>query len=158
MQALRPEPKGLTWEKERQRSFFNWILVDNEAKFSPGFVVGYGAACDAYHLTAPSPDGQGLRQAIAYALETSKKASAEINFVNAHGTATLDNDRVEAITLDQMLPGVPFLSTKGHTGHALGAAGAIEAVLTIICLYRAGYRRVQAFPWLILSSLKCERI
>lgn len=112
-------------------SEYSWRM---RRKSPRGFVVGYGAACDAYHLTAPSPDGQGLRQAIAYALETSKKASAEISFVNAHGTATLDNDRVEAITLHEMLPEVPFLSTKGHTGHALGAAGAIEAVLTMICL------------------------
>ena len=75
-----------------------------------------------------------MRQAIAYALKQSRKGPDEIAFVNAHGTGTLDNDRVEAVTLHEMLPGVPFLSTKGHTGHTLGAAGAIEAVLTMICL------------------------
>lgn len=98
------------------------------------FVVGYGAACDAYHLTAPSPDGRGLKKALAYVLEKGGKTPGEIAFVNAHGTATVDNDRVESATLHEMLPGVPFLSTKGHTGHTLGAAGAIEAVLTVVCL------------------------
>ncbi len=116
------------------------LILESEAawrarRVSPrGFVLGYGAACDAHHLTAPSPDGRGLKQAIAYALGQSRKEPGEIAFVNAHGTGTLDNDRVEAMTLHEMLPGVPFLSTKGHTGHTLGAAGAIEAVLTMVCL------------------------
>ena len=55
-------------------------------------------------------------------------------FVNAHGTGTPDNDRVESQVLAQVLPGVPFLSTKGYTGHTLGAAGAIEAAFTVACL------------------------
>jgi 3-oxoacyl-[acyl-carrier-protein] synthase II len=111
-----------------------------------GFVIGYGAACDAHHLTAPSPDGRGLKQALGDALEAGRIRPSDIAFVNAHGTGTQDNDRVESVTLHEMLPGVPFLSTKGLTGHALGAAGAIEGVLTMICLESqripasAGYR------------------
>ena len=58
----------------------------------------------------------------------------DIAFVNAHGTGTLDNDRTESLVLADMLPGVPFLSTKGYTGHTLGAAGAIEAAFTVACL------------------------
>ncbi|BDU71443.1 beta-ketoacyl-[acyl-carrier-protein] synthase family protein [Mesoterricola silvestris] len=96
------------------------------------FVLGYGSSCDAYHPTAPSPDGAGLRRAIAEAM--GGLAQAEVAFVNAHGTATPDNDRVEALVLRDLLPGVPFLSTKGRTGHTLGAAGAIEAAFTAACL------------------------
>ena len=96
--------------------------------------LSYGSACDAYHLTAPAPDGRGLKQALAAAMTACNKTAADIGFVNAHGTGTPDNDRVESQVLYEMLPGVPFLSTKGYTGHTLGAAGAIEAAFTVACL------------------------
>jgi len=98
------------------------------------FVLGYGSACDGYHLTAPSPDGKGLRKAISDALIQSGRRPKDIAFINAHGTATKDNDRTEAMVIREMFPGAPFFSTKGYTGHALGAAGAIEAAFTIACL------------------------
>jgi len=101
-----------------------------------GRVLGYGSACDAYHLTAPRPDGGGLKAALAEALRTADIRAAQIAFVNAHGTGTPDNDRIEGRVLHEVLPGVPFLSTKGYTGHTLGAAGAIEAVYTLACLER----------------------
>lgn len=101
-----------------------------------GYVLGYGAACDAHHLTAPRPDGAGLKQALAEALAAAAVSAAQISFVNAHGTGTPDNDRVEGRVLNEILPGVPFISTKGYTGHTLGAAGAIEAVFTLACLAR----------------------
>jgi 3-oxoacyl-[acyl-carrier-protein] synthase-1/3-oxoacyl-[acyl-carrier-protein] synthase II len=97
------------------------------------FVLGYGSSCDAYHPTAPSPDGAGLERAIREALGAIR---GPVAFVNAHGTATPDNDRVEGQVLARTLPGVPFLSTKGYTGHTLGAAGAIEAAFTVACLER----------------------
>ncbi len=98
------------------------------------FVLGYGASCDAYHLTAPHPDGKGLKRAVGEALASSGLAAPDVAFINAHGTGTLDNDRVESRVLFDMLPGIPFLSTKGYTGHTLGAAGAIEAAFTVACL------------------------
>ena len=97
-------------------------------------LLSYGSACDAYHLIAPAPDGRGLKQAIATAMAACQKAIDNIAFINAHGTGTLDNDRVESQVLNELLTGVPFLSTKGYTGHTLGAAGAIEAAFTIACL------------------------
>lgn len=103
-------------------------------KRARSYVLGYGSACDAYHLTAPRPDGAGLKSAIAEALACHNTDPATIAFVNAHGTGTPENDRVETRTLAELLPGVPFLSTKGYTGHTLGAAGAIEAVFTAACL------------------------
>lgn len=97
-------------------------------------ISSYASSTDAYHLTAPHPQGDGLRRALKEVLKTGKVTASDIAFVNAHGTGTPDNDRVETIALNDLLPGVPFLSTKGYTGHTLGAAGAIEAVFTIKCL------------------------
>jgi 3-oxoacyl-(acyl-carrier-protein) synthase len=101
-----------------------------------GRVLGYGSACDAHHLTAPRPDGAGLKAALDEAFRTADVGAEQIAFVNAHGTGTPDNDRIEGRVLHEVLPGVPFLSTKGYTGHTLGAAGAIEAVYTLACLKR----------------------
>ncbi|MBW1819222.1 MAG: beta-ketoacyl-[acyl-carrier-protein] synthase family protein [Deltaproteobacteria bacterium] len=98
------------------------------------FVLGYGSASDAYHFTKPRPDGKGLMLAIQEALKTSGLISSDLAFVNAHGTGTRDNDLIESRVLDEILPGIPFLSTKGYTGHTLGASGAIEAAFTIACL------------------------
>lgn len=97
-------------------------------------ISGYGTACDAYHLTTPAPDGRGLEKALIQALKDCGLSFSQIGFVNAHGTGTIDNDRVEESVLSKILPGIPFLSTKGYTGHTLGAAGAIEAVFTIFHL------------------------
>ena len=105
-------------------------------KKARSFVLGYGSACDAYHLTAPSPDGAGLKAAITEALACNNTDPVAIAFINAHGTGTPENDRVETRVLAEIFPGVPFLSTKGYTGHTLGAAGAIEAVFTAACLER----------------------
>jgi 3-oxoacyl-[acyl-carrier-protein] synthase-1/3-oxoacyl-[acyl-carrier-protein] synthase II len=103
-------------------------------KRARSYLLGYGSACDAYHLTAPRPDGAGLKSAIGEALACNDTSRAEIAFVNAHGTGTPENDKVETRVLAEALPRVPFLSTKGYTGHTLGAAGAIEAVFTAACL------------------------
>lgn len=116
----------LVLESERSRRVRN--------RKSRAFALGYGASCDAYHFTAPHPEGRGLRRAIGEAIAQSNVSANDIVFVNAHGTGTPDNDRVESRVLADVLPGVPFFSTKGHTGHTLGAAGAIEAVFTIACL------------------------
>lgn len=111
-------------------------VLSGRGKEARSYLLGYGSACDAHHLTAPRPDGEGLRTAIAEALSCCDTDPAAISFVNAHGTGTPDNDRVESRVLADILPGVPFLSTKGYTGHTLGAAGAIEAVFTVACLER----------------------
>jgi 3-oxoacyl-[acyl-carrier-protein] synthase-1/3-oxoacyl-[acyl-carrier-protein] synthase II len=99
-----------------------------------GLLLGYGSSCDAHHLTAPHPEGAGLSRAVARALAEAGVRGTDLAFVNAHGTATPDNDKVEGRFLARVLPGVPFLSTKGYTGHTLGAAGAIEAAITLACL------------------------
>ncbi|MDO3379828.1 beta-ketoacyl-[acyl-carrier-protein] synthase family protein [Geoalkalibacter halelectricus] len=98
------------------------------------WLAGYGGACDAYHLTAPHPEGSGLKHALSEALDAAGCQPEDIAFINAHGTGTPDNDRVESRTLADVFPGIPFLSTKGFTGHTLGAAGGVEAALTLVCL------------------------
>lgn len=94
-------------------------------------VCGYGSSSDAYHLTAPHPEGEGLVRAIEAALWQAGIAPEQIAFVNAHGTSTPDNDVVEGRVLKRMFgAGIKVVSTKSYTGHALGAAGGIEAVFT----------------------------
>jgi len=98
------------------------------------FIAGYGSSCDAWHLTAPHPEGKGLRQALQLALNDAGNNVKEIAFINAHGTATANNDLSEGKILKSLFPQTPFFSTKGHTGHTLGAAGALEAAFTIAML------------------------
>jgi 3-oxoacyl-(acyl-carrier-protein) synthase len=96
---------------------------------------GYGSCCDAYHLTAPSPEGVGLRAALKSAMLEAGIGPRDIAFVNAHGTGTHDNDHVEGTVLADLFgPELVLLSTKGYTGHTLGAAGGIEAVFTALGL------------------------
>ncbi len=93
------------------------------------FLRGYGLACDAYHLTAPRPDGSGLETALSRAMDEAQIKPAQVSFVNAHGTATKDNDKVEGMVLAKVFgKNIKFLSTKGFTGHTLGAAGGLEAI------------------------------
>ena len=101
-----------------------------------GQVLGYGTASDAHHVTAPHPEGRGLRVAIQTALDDAGLARNDLAFVKAHGTGTVDNERVESQVLGDLLPGVPFFSVKGMIGHTLGASGAIEAALALACLER----------------------
>jgi 3-oxoacyl-(acyl-carrier-protein) synthase len=95
-------------------------------------LAGFGAACDAHHLTAPHPQGRGLDAAIRTALAQANIAPDKIAFINAHGTATADNDRAEGNVIARIFgPKAAFLSTKGYTGHTLGAAGGLEAVFAV---------------------------
>lgn len=99
-----------------------------------GSLVGYGNASDAFHVSAPHPEGRGLRAAIETAMAQAGIAGRDLAFINAHGTGTPENDRVEGQLYPELLPGIPFLSTKGYTGHTLGASGAIEAAFTLASL------------------------
>jgi 3-oxoacyl-[acyl-carrier-protein] synthase II len=95
-------------------------------------ISGYGVSTDTYHLTQPNPSGIGPKLSMERALQSAGLDS--VDYVNAHGTATLYNDATEGIAISQLLPGVPVSSTKSMMGHALGAAGAIEAVFCILAL------------------------
>lgn len=104
-------------------------------KASDLYLLGYGSSSDAYHLTSPHPEGVGLATSINKALKESGIKPEDVIFVNAHGTATVENDKVEGKVLANIFgPGLKMLSTKGFTGHTLGAAGGLEAVFTAAAL------------------------
>jgi len=97
-------------------------------------IVGYGISTDNHHLTQPNPDGSGPRRAMEQALAGADLTPGRIGYVNAHGTATVFNDAAEGKALEQMFDDVPISSTKSMMGHSLGAAGAIEAIVSLLAL------------------------
>ncbi|MFD4538794.1 beta-ketoacyl-ACP synthase II [Streptomyces bauhiniae] len=97
-------------------------------------VAGYGASADAHHLTSPHPEGTGLEAAMRAALADAGCRPSDVGHVNAHGTATRLNDLTEAKVVRRVLGDPLVTSTKGVTGHLLGAAGAIEAAFTVLGL------------------------
>lgn len=111
-------------------------VVLKEKKTVLAEVAGYGNANDAYHQTASSPDGTGAWMAMNKALKMSRVNPAEIDYINVHGTGTLNNDLSEGIAIERIFnKKVPlFSSTKSYTGHTLGAAGAVEAVISVLAM------------------------
>ena len=103
-----------------------------------GEIVGYGATADAYHITSPDPDGKGGEKAILNAISDAKINLDEIKYINAHGTSTPYNDKIETKAIKNVFKeqskNLIVTSTKSMTGHLLGAAGAIEAIATILSL------------------------
>ncbi|HEY5707041.1 MAG TPA: beta-ketoacyl-[acyl-carrier-protein] synthase family protein [Terrimicrobiaceae bacterium] len=101
-------------------------------------ITGYGSSSDTHHLTQPHPSGCGPLSAMRRALETAGAEPASVDYINAHGTGTPLNDSSEARAILELCPNAPVSSTKGMMGHALGAAGAIEAAFCCIAL-REGF-------------------
>jgi 3-oxoacyl-[acyl-carrier-protein] synthase II len=98
-------------------------------------ITGCGIATDNHHLTQPHPSGIGPRRAMERALEDARRGPDEVDYINAHGTATTFNDATEGLAIAQLFGGgVPVSSTKAMMGHSLGAAGAIEAVFSLLAL------------------------
>jgi 3-oxoacyl-[acyl-carrier-protein] synthase II len=99
-----------------------------------GEIIGYGISTDNHHLTQPNPDGSGPRRAMEQALAQPRLAPDQIGYINAHGTATILNDSAEGKAIMELFGNVPVSSTKSMMGHSLGAAGAIEAAVTLLAL------------------------
>src|SRR6266436_7687 len=97
-------------------------------------IIGYGISTDNFHITQPEPSGSGPRQAMQRALESAYISAADVDYINAHGTATLLNDAAEGRAISALFNGVPVSSTKSMMGHSLGAAGAIEAIVCLLAL------------------------
>lgn len=101
-------------------------------------VVGYGYNGDAYHITAPCPDGDGFIRCMRMAMRDAAVSPEEINYINAHGTSTGLNDQIETIAIKEVFKEnaytIPVSSTKSMIGHLLGAAGAVEAIFTILSM------------------------
>jgi 3-oxoacyl-[acyl-carrier-protein] synthase-1 len=111
-----------------------FVLLDKQAA-AINFVGG-GESSDAWHMSTPHPEGLGAQDAMRGALKAAQLAASDIGYVNAHGTATLANDRAEAAATNAIFGAgaVPVSSTKGMTGHTLGAAGITEAIVVIQAL------------------------
>jgi 3-oxoacyl-[acyl-carrier-protein] synthase II len=117
------------------------ILEERDAAMARGATIlaelcGYGASSDAYHMTQPHPEAEGAVRAMRAALADARLSPDRVGYVNAHGTSTPPNDRLETMALKQVF-GVkvpPVSSTKSMTGHTLGAAGALEAVICVLAL------------------------
>ena len=114
------------------------VLEERDAAMRRGAPVlaellGYGVSSDAYHMTQPHPEGDGAVRSMAAALEDAGVDAGSVGYINAHGTSTLPNDRIETLALKrvfgEMVP--PVSSTKSMTGHTLGAAGALEAAVCV---------------------------
>lgn len=101
-------------------------------------MVGYGNTCDAHHVTAPSPDGEGLAEAIRIAFKEGNVTDDDVIYINAHGTSTPMNDKTETMAIKSALGekayDVSVSSTKSMTGHMLGATGAVEAVVSVLAV------------------------
>ena len=144
-------PSGISRPFDRRRDGFvmgegaGILVLEEESKARErgarilGYVRGYGATSDAHHLTAPEPHGHGAARAIELALADARFEPEEVLYVNAHGTSTPLNDRSETEALkaalgEQQAHAVPVSSTKSTIGHLLGAAGAVEAIATLLAL------------------------
>ena len=104
-----------------------------------GELLGYGLSADAYHITAPSPGGEGAAACMQLALEDAQIEAGAVGHVNAHGTSTPLNDAAEAEAIRKVFGDTPppVTSTKGVTGHLVGAAGATEAIASLLALAHA---------------------
>lgn len=101
-------------------------------------VAGYGATSDAHHVTEPEPSGEGAARAMELALGQAQLAPGEVEYINAHGTSTPLNDKYETLAIKRVFgaaaSSVPISSTKSMTGHLLGAAGGVEAVVSVLAI------------------------
>jgi 3-oxoacyl-[acyl-carrier-protein] synthase-1 len=125
-------------------------------------LLGTGESSDAYHMSAPHPQGRGARAAMLQALDSAALAASDIAYINLHGTGTPSNDAAEGHAVTAVLgAAVPASSTKGATGHALGAAGALEAVICALALQDgllpAGVNTTQVDPACQINYLTANR-
>jgi 3-oxoacyl-[acyl-carrier-protein] synthase II len=143
-----PEKASRPFEKNRDGFVVaegSGILVLEELQFAlkrkakiHAELVGYGYTGDAYHITAPSPDGDGAIRCMKMAMKDAGLAPEDVDYINAHGTSTPLNDLTETVAIKSVFGShakkVPISATKSMTGHLLGAAGSTEAIFTVLAI------------------------
>jgi 3-oxoacyl-[acyl-carrier-protein] synthase-1 len=139
----------------------------NSARHAPAqldaavLLLGIGESTDAYHMSSPHPEGLGAQLAMQAALAEAKLDAGDIDYINLHGTATPSNDASESRAVNALFDGTPCSSTKGATGHTLGAAGALEAVIAALALRHqfvpAGVQTTNPDPGLGLNYVLASR-
>jgi 3-oxoacyl-(acyl-carrier-protein) synthase len=118
------------------------VIEPEDARISQGpplaYVDGFGLSCDAHHITGPHPEGGGAARAMQDALRRARLDPDQVDYVNAHGTGTQLNDRTESLAIHRVFGararGVPVSSIKALTGHMMGAAGAVEAIASVLSM------------------------
>jgi len=102
-------------------------------------IVGFGASDDAYHITAPDPEGNGAVLSMKRAIKDANIRPEEINYINAHGTSTKLNDKIETLAIKKVFGEyaykIPVSSTKSMIGHLLGATASVESIATVLSIY-----------------------
>jgi 3-oxoacyl-[acyl-carrier-protein] synthase-1 len=136
--------------------------IPDDLEDSAVLLLGIGESSDAYHMSAPHPEGLGARRAMLAALAAAALEAGDIDYINLHGTGTPSNDRAESQAVTSVFgPTTPCSSTKGATGHTLGAAGALEAVISILAvkhgLMPGGVHTTKIDPTLTALYLKDNR-
>ena len=135
-QPCRPfdvERSGLSLGEAAGFALLESITVDKYASR----LIGYGESADAHHMSAPHPQGLGAQRALQDALARAAITPADVDYINLHGTASRQNDEVEAALIARTFPATTLASsTKGWTGHTLGAAGIVEAVVALLAIER----------------------
>lgn len=139
-----------------------FALVERDSAVPQGWLLGVGESNDGYHMSSPHPEGAGAIAAMRGALAAANLQPADIDYINLHGTATPSNDAAEgAAVLSVFGSSTPGSSTKGATGHTLGAAGGVEAVISLLALEHglmpAGLNVQQRDPALLLNYLQANR-
>jgi len=135
-QPCRPfdvERRGLSLGEAAGFALLEHITVDKSA----ARLIGYGESSDAHHMSAPHPQGLGAQLALADALARAGLAPNDVDYINLHGTASRQNDEIEATLIARTFPARTLASsTKGWSGHTLGAAGIVEAVVALLAIER----------------------
>ncbi len=139
-----------------------FALLEREVAAPQGWLLGVGESNDGYHMSTPHPEGAGAIAAMRGALADAQLQPGDIDYINLHGTATPSNDAAEDKAVRSVFdPATPCSSTKGATGHTLGAAGGVEAVISLLALEHglmpAGLNIQERDPALVMNYLQTKR-